>query len=253
MYVPTLLATSPFGGDAVGPDDDRVHLAGRHQRPGERVGDQAERDAQPQQLPGRETRPLEHRACLVDPDGRRPAGLVSRADHAERRAVPDAGERAGVAVREHAGAVPEEGRSMRAEPPVALHIFGGDVPRLRPRVVARERTPNAPGEVDRGRARRLQPGSRLVERLPGRGGKRDAHRPGGAERRRAADGERADRLAQLLDRAALELDELVRQPALVDQAHDTVAQLDRRRDRLRHVLTASRVARMASSGPPGCS
>ena len=50
--------------------------------------------------------------------------------------------------------------------------------------------------------------------------------PGRAEGGRAADRQVADGVAQLVDRAALDEDQLAGQPALVDQADDTVPPLD---------------------------
>ena len=64
--------------------------------PGHRVRHQRVWNAELLQLPGSEPRPLQDRPSLADPDARAAPGLVRGTDHAERGAVADAGERAGV-------------------------------------------------------------------------------------------------------------------------------------------------------------
>ena len=56
------------GRDPVGAGEDGVDLTGRHQRRRRRVGDHGVRDAGRLELPGRESRALQQRPRLVDPD-----------------------------------------------------------------------------------------------------------------------------------------------------------------------------------------
>ena len=59
-----------------------------------------------------------------------------------------------------------------------------------------------------------------------RRGERVPHRGGDPDRRRAAHGQRADRLGHLGGRAALQLDDLGRQAALVEQDDTVVLEAD---------------------------
>ena len=150
-------------GDPVGAHHHRVDRAGGEQRTGGGVDDDAERDAEPVELPRGEPCALQHRPRLVDPDGHGPAALVRGADHAERGAVPDARQCAGVAVREDRGDRREQRGAVRTEGPVGRHVRRGDRERPvegRRRATAtpgRERLVDAPREVHRGRARATEP------------------------------------------------------------------------------------------------
>ena len=73
----------------------------RHQRRGRAVGHERRVDAEPLELPHREARALQQRPGLVDPHPRSAAWLGRGADHTERGAVADAGQRTGVAMRQH--------------------------------------------------------------------------------------------------------------------------------------------------------
>ena len=97
-----LVGDVAVGGDPIGTDHHRVDGARGEQRPGGGVDEHPVRDAEPVELPRGEPRALEHRAGLVDPHRHvRPPSCAARIDP-ERGPVPHAGERAGVAVREHA-------------------------------------------------------------------------------------------------------------------------------------------------------
>ena len=93
------------GGDAVGADHHEVDVAGAHQRTGHALGDDRGVDAVAHQLPRGQPGPLQERTRLVGEDRDALALLDRGADHAERRAVAGGGQRAGVAVGQHARAV----------------------------------------------------------------------------------------------------------------------------------------------------
>ena len=78
-YVPTLFATSPFGRDAVGTDDDCIDLTRSHEAGRHHVGDEPERNTEPRELPGGQPRALQHWSRLADPHGRLAALLVRAA------------------------------------------------------------------------------------------------------------------------------------------------------------------------------
>ena len=102
-------------GDAIGADDHEVDQSPAHQRRGRAVGDERRVDAEPVALPHREPRALQQRSRLVDPQPRPAAGFERGAHDAERGAVADARERAGVAVRQHRAADRNERGAVRAD------------------------------------------------------------------------------------------------------------------------------------------
>ena len=161
-YVPILLATSPFGRDAVRADDHDVDVAGRHERAGGDVSDERVVDAQPIELPCGQPCPLEHRARLVDPHVGTLPGFRSRAHDPQGGAVPDARERPGVAVREDPNARRKELRPRPAERSVRLDVLGRDRMGFGqrtvgpPRVERGEHAIDTPCEVDRCRSRVTQ-------------------------------------------------------------------------------------------------
>ena len=118
------------GGDAVGADDDDVDVAGAHQRSGHALGDDRGVDALAHQLPRGQARALQERTRLVGDDRDPLALLDGRADHAERRAVAGRGQRAGVAVREHAGAVGHHRRAVPAHRPAVGDVLVVNRPRF---------------------------------------------------------------------------------------------------------------------------
>ncbi len=105
------------GRHPVGADHDQVDVARGHERAGHHVGHQGGGDAEPVELPGGEAGPLEHGPGLVDPHPRALAGLGGGPDDPEGRAVPDAGQRPGVAVGQDLGAVGHEQRRRGARAP----------------------------------------------------------------------------------------------------------------------------------------
>ena len=204
--------------DAVGADEDRVHVTGCDERRRGAVRDHGERDPERVQLPRGQARALEQRPRLVDPDVLDAALLPHGADRPERRAVPavasapvlqcvrtrSRGKEAG-----RVGVCACTARSRRRGSPG------------RARESARRASPRAP--------RRGSPpsdGMRAAPRARRRGPRRAARRRVpvrrcDADRRRSTDRQRADRVGDLGRGAAAQLDLLVRQPALVEH-HDRV-------------------------------
>jgi hypothetical protein len=200
------------------------------------------RDPEPIELPRGEPRPLQHRPGLADPHAQALATLRSRADHADGRAVADARQRAGVAVREHAPAVRHERSTVRSDR--AVHRYVGRRVCLRGREGGRsptgfvrgERVVDAVGEVHRGRARVAHScgiGTHLRAAQPRVRGQRHAVRARRAERRRTPDHEVADRLNELDRGCALHEAQPLRKGALVDQPDPSAPPGDSRRDRVR--------------------
>ena len=78
-------------------------------------------------LPGRQPRTLQERPGLVGNHRDALAGLDRRADHAQRRAVSGRGQRARVAMRQHARTVGEQRRAMLAHGAIHRDVFGQDL------------------------------------------------------------------------------------------------------------------------------
>ena len=121
------------------------------------------RDAFLHHLPRRQTRTLQERAGFVGDDGNALSRLDRRANHTERRAVARRRQRAGIAVREHPGAIGQERRAMFAQRAVRADVLLEDLVGLRQqrvglgrRRIGRERFPlqahalERPEEVDGG-------------------------------------------------------------------------------------------------------
>ena len=159
---------------------------------GHDVGDQRARDAEPVELPRGEPGALQHRPGLVHPHRRSPALLVRGADHAERRAVADARQRPGVAVREHPAAVGHQ-RRRRAPRAAGCASTSSSAMRMRlgHRVGGGQRPVDAPRQVHRGRSGGDQRGRGASSSdSPRDARQRHAHRARRTECRRPADRER---------------------------------------------------------------
>ena len=87
--------------DAVGADDDAIHLAAGHQPARRAVRDRVERDALLEQFPSREARALVPRPRLINPDMHRDAGGVGRVDRGGSGAVIDESQPTCIAVGQH--------------------------------------------------------------------------------------------------------------------------------------------------------
>jgi hypothetical protein len=114
------------GGHPVGPDDHGIHFTKAHQEARHVVGDQRDRNLFLHHFPGGESRTLKERAGFIGDHLNALAGLNSRADHAQRGAVTACGQRSGIAVRQHAGAVGQQGCAVGAHRPVDPDILGKD-------------------------------------------------------------------------------------------------------------------------------
>ena len=170
----------------------------------------------PLELPRGEAGTLEQRPGLVDEHSLEQAALRRGAERADRGAVAAGREAAGVAVGQRARARPEELGGVRGHPAAALDLFvvEGASP-LGRRVVAHPR--ERPGEVDRGRPRAREHPLGLGEVVSAQRGEREPVGGRDPDRRRAAHDHGADRLRDLRPRSRSELDDLLRQPALVEE------------------------------------
>ncbi len=134
-----------------------------------------------------------------------------------RGAVADAGQCAGVAVREHSRTVVDQGCSMSTEAAVGLYVLVGDADGLGDRIGRRAGPLDSPRQVGGGGPGRDDRCRGVVDRFAVHARQRDAHRSGGTECRRPADGQRADQVTELGHRVHVEHHQLVGQATLVDQ------------------------------------
>ena len=211
-----LVGGVPVRGDPVGSGDDAIDLPESHQMRRGRICDHRMRDPERLELPGRQPRPLEERPRLVDEHARERSPLPRRPERPHRRAVAARREPSRVAVGERARRRPEELGRVRGHSHAPRDLFL--VQRSRPlgrRIVANllER----PHEVDRRGAGLGQHAVCLVEVLAALGGQRVAVRRGDADRRRASNGQRPDRLGHLCRAFAAQLHLFVRKAPLVEE------------------------------------
>ena len=166
--MPILLATSPLAAIRSAPTMTASTSPLGEQRAGHRVGDDGVGDPEPTELPRGEPRTLEQRPSLVDPDVHVLVRLRCGPDHTQRGAVPNGGQRPGVAVRQHTRAVGDQRGTERRR-------ARGSRQRQRPRCAAPPRAPPP----------RPQPSTRRGHaRLPTKGSPRSAG-PREASRRAA--------------------------------------------------------------------
>ena len=253
---PDLVGGVAVGGDPVGPDEDDVHLAVRHQVTGGDVRDQRVRHAGLGQLPGGQPRALQVRSGLVDPDVHGPAGVMCGLDDAEGGPELAARQRPGIAMREDPQRpVLRERQLLQAERREATVILGrleddrvrlgahrvGDgiavLGQVADRLVRGHDPLDRPAQVDRGRARVDERLRRTTERRaasvrtrrPGLvRGERQPDRPDLADGRSAAHDHLPDREGRLRCRPDAVLLEHVGQLALVDEVEDTGRLAERR-------------------------
>ena len=181
------------------------------------------------------------------------AALLGRgADHAEGGAIARGRQRAGIAVRQNAGVLRYEHRSMLAHGATALHVLvvdrAGFVFQPRTELVdrfaglrsGRKRSLHAldrPEQIHCRRPRRGHQITQLVE-IDGElacalGGaaahaEGDPHRRGNTDRRRAANDHRLDRARHFRWRLAADVDLLAWQLALIDHHNRVVLPVNRR-------------------------
>ena len=159
------------------------------------VGDHRMRDRGGFELPGSEPRALQERARLVDPHLLEQPALPRGEQRADRTAVAAGRKTAGVAVRERARAGREEIRGMSRHAPAALDLVGVNAAGMLVRRVVVHLV-ERPGEVDGGRAGRAQDAIGFDEVVALRSRERVAVGGGNADRRRAADDHRLDRIRE---------------------------------------------------------
>ena len=234
-------------GDAVGADQAEIDLAVLHQMAAGIVGDQRVRHAMAGQLPGREAGALVARPRLVDPDMHRDAVIMRAVDDAERRAPVDAGDPAGVAMGEDVDRpgpalafirVADQRQSVLGDRSIGGDVlFGEPVGHGKRRIgplglrQAGNLAPHdveRPAQIDRRRPRRQQP---VVRGGKARIGRITVERNGqpigaaDADQRRAAHGQRADRLGNLVLAGEVAEGETVRQHRLVEHGDAALARL----------------------------
>ncbi len=253
---PDLVGRVAVGGDPVGPDEDDVHLAVRHQVTGGHVRDQRVRNAGLGQLPGGQPRALQVRSGLVDPDVHGPPGVVCGLDDAEGGPELAACQGPGIAMREDPQRpVLRERQFLQAERRQATVILGrleddrirlgahrvGDgiavLGQVADRLVRGHDPLDRPAQVDRGRAcvdeRLRRTTERRAARVRTRGPgllrrERQPDRPDLADGRCAAHDHLPDREGGLRCRPGAVLLEHVRQLALVDEVEDPGRLAERR-------------------------
>ena len=170
------------------------------------------------ELPCSQAFTLQERPRLVDPDVVDEPRFPCCSHGAECRSVATRGEPARVAVREEARSRRHERGGVLTHPPAARDLFL--VQRTRPLgggIVAQ--LVERPAEVDRRRARGHEHLVRTVQVLPTLRRQGEPVRRCDADRRRAANGKRADGVGDLGRRRAPQLDLLVRQTPLVEHDH----------------------------------
>ena len=217
-----------------------VDRARAHEARGRPVGDHGDRDPRARQFPRGEPATLEERARLIDEDMDAAPRFVREIDGGERRADTTRGQGAGVAVCENARSLGNEGKRMFADAPAHGAIlleqrrgFGAqsieDVVRIAGHCAsAFEHSVERARQIDRRRPGganalgvRVQAGVELSARLIHERQQRrnEAHRTRNADRRRAANRETSDGIADVVDRLKVALDEATRQLSLVDNAY----------------------------------
>ena len=225
-------------GDAVRADDAEVDASRAHERRRRAVGEHGHGNARALSSHAVSRLPCSSgRVSSANTSTRLPA-LARDVDRRERGADAGGRERAGVAVREHARAVGNERRAVLADAPAHRAILVENPRRLGAQRVERSRAASSTslrshaacgrsptGDSPRWDASResSRRGSSTCARDRRRRRRRErcerydqAHRAGDADRRRAAHGQRADRVAHLIQRAKIALDERLGQPTLVD-------------------------------------
>ena len=217
--------------DAIGPDQHQVHLAALDQVRRRGVRDQRVRHPLLAQLPGGEPGALEPRARLAHPHERLEAGPRGAVHRSQRRAPVLDRQPSGVAVREDAGAAPEQFQPVRAD-----RGGGRDLGRVegarraehRRRIGRRGPHRLEPGaQVDRGRTRAGDPREGGVERLPAPRGEREPVGGEHPDQRGPAHRHVLDRARRVLDRRGRPDLDAARQRALVEVADAVLRPLDR--------------------------
>ena len=222
---PDLVGHVAVRGDAVGPHHHAGDLPAGHEPAGHPVGEDGDGDAVPLELPGGEARPLEERAGLVGEDVLEPSRLPGGPHDPERGPVGRGGQRAGVAVGEHAGLGRQERRPQRPDAAAGGLVLVADGVGLgqhgRGRLADPPRhAPHRPFQVHRRGAR---PGQQLRRRAqPLRRGAaagldREAVGGGHPDGRRSPHRERADGVGDLLGGGEGEPGLLAGQEPLVEE------------------------------------
>ncbi len=166
-------------------------------------------------------------------------------DHPQGSAVPGACQGAGVAVGKHPPVDRQQRGAVGAEPAVAVDVVGGQADGLGHRVGRGQAPGHAPCQVHRRRPGGHDAGRGGLRRRAGDRGEGHAHGPGHAQRRGAPHRQRADGVAELVDRAGIHELQPAGEQTLVDHAHAAVPPLDRRGNPSHRESTASPAATAA--------
>ncbi len=225
--------------NSVRADETEIHRAGGHERRCRAVDQHSHRNAGARELPRGEPASLQQRSSFVRKDFDALALLDRHIHCGERRADSARRQRAGVAVREHARAIGNQRGAVLANATAHGAVFIANARGLvakspheigrRPTMRVRHSHHSAerPGEIHRGRSRGGDPRRcrrHAIERV-GRSRfasserQREPHGARDTDRRRAAYGERRDRVADVVDRAKIAIRLAQRQGALVENAN----------------------------------
>ena len=203
-------------GDPVGAGDDRSTSPAAISEPAAESAITACGIPTRLELPRGEARALEQRPRLVDEHALEQAALPGGAQRADRGAVAAGREAARVAVRERARAGREQLRGVRGHAPAAVDLFA--VERARPLGVGSSRScASAQTRFTAVGREAASTRSAATRSSPRSAASASPYAGGDADRGRAANDHRADRVGDLGRRRAFELDLLVRQPPLVEQ------------------------------------
>ncbi len=236
--MPILLATSPLAAIRSAAGDDGLDAALAHHGRGHAVADQGYVNAPLFQLPRGQPRALQQRAGFAGIDVQGLARFGRREEDGQCRAVVGGGQSTGVAVGQNALPVAEQRGAVAADRAAHLPVFFVDGPGLSQepcgnlvsRLAAKPRGRSLhpvqrPEQVDRRRAAGCKIVGDLFEPLPQ--GACVAHNVldpeadtiggGDADGRRTSDAQRLDGFPDGLNIAAVDFDQLGRQPRLVDQ------------------------------------
>ena len=238
---PDLVGRIAVGRHPVAAHETGLHPTLLHHDARHVVADQRHIDPRAVELVARQARPLQKRPRFVGVDVEAHAALVTQKQGAERRAVGTRGQRARIAVGDEPPAVLDEGQTQFGHALTGAHVFVlhgtrfGHKSRFDRRATfARMRVEHAhhpaqgPRKVHRGWAARVQVvghllhmGAELLARAHRRalGEHGEGCRGEDADRRRPAHGQAGNRVIAGFGRGEVEIDLVVGQPRLVEDAH----------------------------------
>ena len=133
MYVPILFAASPFAAMRSAPTTTQSTLPLLHNVSGHVVGNYGDWNIVFCQFPRRQSRALQKRPRFVGDYGHAFTGITRATNHPERSAIiTGGGQRSGVAVRQHGGAIGNKIGAMTSNSAIGLDVFLERSPGPRP-------------------------------------------------------------------------------------------------------------------------